>query len=108
VHRPLRLDGKLGRSRGQVNALGSLIYLQDSSSKQQFLVDTGAAVSVLPHNFSLLPSGPLLSGADGKPISAWGTVSKKLNFGLHTFVVSFIRFQTYSGYGFFVILLPGL
>jgi hypothetical protein len=31
-----------------------------------------------------------LSGADGKPISAWGKVTKKLNFGLHTFLVSFI------------------
>jgi hypothetical protein len=31
-----------------------------------------------------------LSGADGKPISAWGKVTKKLNFGLHTFMVSFI------------------
>jgi len=31
-----------------------------------------------------------LSGADGKPISAWGKVTKKLTFGLHTFMVSFI------------------
>jgi cleavage and polyadenylation specificity factor subunit 1 len=31
-----------------------------------------------------------LSSADGKPNSAWGKVTKKLNFGLHTFVVSFI------------------
>jgi hypothetical protein len=31
-----------------------------------------------------------LAGADGKPISAWGKVTKKLNFGLHTFIVSFI------------------
>jgi hypothetical protein len=35
-------------------------------------------------------SGPLLSGADGKPISAWGKVTKKLTFGLHDFIVSFI------------------
>jgi hypothetical protein len=32
----------------------------------------------------------LLAGADGKPFSAWGKVTKKLNFGLHTFIVSFI------------------
>ncbi len=31
-----------------------------------------------------------MSGADGKPNSAWGKVTKKLNFGLHTFVISFI------------------
>ena len=40
------MGGKLGRRRGQLNALGGLIFLQDSVSKQQFLVDTGAAVSV--------------------------------------------------------------
>jgi hypothetical protein len=84
------LGGKLGRRRGQLNALGGLIFLQDSVSKQQFLVDTGAAVSVFPHRSSAATSGPLLAGADGKPISAWGRVTKKLNFGLHTFIVSFI------------------
>jgi hypothetical protein len=86
----LQLDGKLGRRRGQLNALGGLIYLQDSVSNQQFLVDTGAAVSVFPHRSAAATSGPLLTGADGKPISSWGKVTKKLNFGLHTFVVSFI------------------
>jgi hypothetical protein len=84
------LGGKLGRRRGQLNALGGLIFLQDSVSKQQFLVDTGATVSVFPHRSSATTSGPLLAGADGKPISAWGRVTKKLNFGLHTFIVSFI------------------
>ncbi len=61
-----------------------------SVSKQQFLVDTGAAVSVFPHRSTTATSGPLFSGADGKPISAWGKVTKKLTFGLHTFIVSFI------------------
>jgi hypothetical protein len=86
----MRLDGKLGRRRGQLNPLGSLIFLQDSVSNQQFLVDTGATVSVFPHRSSAASSCPLLSGAEGKPISAWGKVTKKLNFGLHTFIVSFI------------------
>jgi hypothetical protein len=86
----LWLGGKLGRRREQLNALGGLIFLQDLVSKQQFLVDTGAAVSVFPHRSSAATSGPLLAGADGKPISAWGKVTKKLNFGLHTFIVSFI------------------
>ncbi len=81
------MGGKLGRRRGQLNALGGLIFLQDSVSKQQFLVDTGAAVSVFPPRSSAATSGPLLAGADGKPISAWGKVT---NFGLHTFIVSFI------------------
>jgi hypothetical protein len=86
----MQLLGKLGRRRGQLNALGGLIFLQDSISKKQFLVDTGAAVSVFPHRSSAATSGPMLAGADGKPISAWGRVTKTLNFGLHTFIVSFI------------------
>jgi hypothetical protein len=86
----LQVCGKLDRRRGQLNALGSLIFLQDSVSKQQFLVDTGAAVSVFPHRSTTATSGLLLSGADGKPISAWGKVTKKLTFGLYTFIVSFI------------------
>ena len=86
----MQLLGKLGHRRGQLNALGGLIFLQDSISKKQFLVDTGAAVSVFPHRSSAATSGPMLAGADGKPISAWGRVTKTLNFGLHTFIVSFI------------------
>ena len=60
----VQVCGKLGRRRGQLNALGGLIFLQDSVSKQQFLVDTGAAVSVFPHRSSAATSGPLLAGAD--------------------------------------------
>ncbi len=45
---------------------------------------------MFPHRSSAASSGPSLTGADGKPISAWGKVTKKLNFGLHTFIVSFI------------------
>ncbi len=75
----LFLDGKLGRRRGQVNALGGLVYLQDDKSKQKFLVDTGAAVSVLPHKQSSTPTGPVLAGADGKTIPSWGSVTRSLS-----------------------------
>ncbi len=86
----LFLDGKLGRRREQVNALGGLVYLQDTESKQKFLVDTGAAVSVLPHTSRAPSSGTSLTGADGKSIPSWGTVKKILTFGLRTFLCSFI------------------
>ncbi len=65
------LDGKLGRRCGQINALGGLVYLQDDKSKQKFLVDTGATVSVLPHKETAVPSGPALAGADGKTIPSY-------------------------------------
>jgi hypothetical protein len=86
----LFLDGKLGRRREQINALGGLVYLQDTDSKQKFLVDTGASVSVLPHTSRAPSSGTPLIGADGKSIPSWGTVKKTLTFGLHTFLCSFI------------------
>ena len=86
----LFLDGKLGRRRGQVNALGGLVYLQDDKSKQKFLVDTGAAVSVLPHKQSSTPTGPVLAGADGKTIPSWGSVTRSLSFGMRTFLCTFI------------------
>ncbi len=54
------------------------------------MVDTGAAVSVFPHRSSAAPSGPPLTGADGRSIPSWGTVKKTLSFGLRTFICSFI------------------
>jgi hypothetical protein len=84
------LDGKLDRRRGQVNALGGLVFLQDDKSKQNFLVDTGAAVSVLPHTEPAAPTGPPLAGADGKSIPSWGSVTRTLSFGLRTFLCTFI------------------
>jgi hypothetical protein len=54
------------------------------------LVDTGAAVSVFPHRSSAAPSGPPLTGVDGRSILSWGSVKKTLNFGLYTFICSFI------------------
>ena len=44
----LLLPGKLGNRRG-VNSLGGLTYLTDSLSNTRFLVDTGAALSVIPY-----------------------------------------------------------
>jgi hypothetical protein len=63
----LLLGGKLGEHREQVNALGSLVYLQDAPTTQKFLVETGEAESVLPHTSCAPSSGTPLSGADGKP-----------------------------------------
>ncbi len=60
------------------------------NSKQKFLVDTGAAVSVLPHSESAAPSGPPLTGADGKTIPSWGSVTRTLSFGMRTFFCTFI------------------
>jgi hypothetical protein len=72
----VHLVKKLGRRRGQLNALGGLVYLPVSKSNTRYLVDTGAAVSVLPHSSPSPSSGQPLTGADGKPIASWGTVMR--------------------------------
>ena len=66
-----------------------MIFLQDDDSKQQFMVDTGAVCSVLPHRWNAQPPGPQLSGADGRSIPTWGTIRRRLSFGLRTFFVTF-------------------
>ncbi len=72
-----------------------MIFLQDDESKQQFMVDTGAICSVLPHCSKTQPTGPQLSGANGKAIPCWGSVRCRLTFRLHTFFVTFLLAAVY-------------
>jgi hypothetical protein len=66
------MAGKRHR-RGQLNAVvpGLLLRITDEISKRRFLVDTGAAFSVLPH------SGPPISAADLPKLRAAGGQSIK-------------------------------
>jgi len=77
----LHTPGKLGNRRG-VNSLGGLTFLTDSLSNTRFLVDTGAAVSVLPYTGSrsctATPDGPFLAGADRASIKSWGKIYKSV------------------------------
>jgi hypothetical protein len=72
-----------------------MIFLQDDKSKQQFMVDTGAVCSVLPHCSKSQLAGPQLSDADGRAIPTWGTISCCLSFGLCTFFVTFFLTAVY-------------
>ena len=67
------MAGKLG-VRGLVNAVapGQLMHVTDQLTNRRFLVDTGAAFSILPHHSSVQPSGPHLIGPNGVPIACWG------------------------------------
>jgi hypothetical protein len=67
-----------------------MVFLQDDESKQQFLVDTDASSSVLPHSSKSTPAGPSISGADEKDIPCWGRLCRRLTFGLCTFFVTFL------------------
>ena len=90
----LYLDGKRpGRRRPQLNSTtggGRLMYLQDRASGMDFLVDTGASHSLLPHSSTDRPSGPTLHGADGQQIPTWGTRKIPLQFGLDRFDFDFV------------------
>jgi hypothetical protein len=91
----LHTPGKLGSRRG-VNSFGGLTYLTDSLSNTRFLVDTGAAVSVLSYKGSssctATQDGQSLAGADGASIKSWGKIYKSVCFGGRLFTdVPFIQ-----------------
>ena len=69
---------------------GNLLFLHDSVSGQKFLVDTGAALSIIPFRSANQPSGPELLGADGREIPAWGSRELKVIFGGHPFCFWFV------------------
>jgi hypothetical protein len=68
-----------------------LLFLEDQISKLSFLVDTGATLSIVPHNSNASPSGPILNGANGKPIPTWGYISKTVQFQGRSFQHSFLQ-----------------
>jgi hypothetical protein len=89
----MRLAGKRIRSRwlGQLNAVGSLIFLLEEDSGKSYLVDTGAAVSVVPFGRRPSAAKAYLTGPDSTVIPAWGTVTLTLRFGGRQLSGSFVR-----------------
>lgn len=77
-----------------------LFFVTDSNSGKQFLVDTGAEVSVLPFNKQgppLPPSSIYLEAANHSRVKTYGTRSVNLNLGLHRkfqwkFIVADVKF----------------
>ena len=67
-----------------------LIFLKDQISGKDFLVDTGASLSILPHKSTDPPSGPRLSGANGLPIPAWGFSQRTVEFGGKMYTFKFL------------------
>jgi hypothetical protein len=82
--------------RLELNTFGSgMILLTDDESKQQFMEDTSAICSVLPHQSQAKPTSPPLSGTNGKDIPCWGHIRRRLTFGLRTFFVTFLLAAIY-------------
>ena len=71
-----------------------LIFLRDERSCLNFLVDTGAACSVLPHVSRSKPTGPLLAAANGATIPCWGSCRRRLIFLGQAFDHSFLLAAT--------------
>ncbi len=69
---------------------GALFYLTDAISNKRFLVDTGAACSILPHHSSQPPANLKLVAADGRKIPTWGKKVCKVNFNKTDYSYTFV------------------
>ena len=89
---PLRVAGKLERP-GRLNAVaaGLLIHVTDQLSSRRFLIDTGAAFSIIPYSSASPTSGPQLSGPSGKQIRCWGETAVDLQLSGQSFSWKFLR-----------------
>jgi transposase InsO family protein len=65
--------------------------LAEEDSGKTFLVDTGAAVSVVPFSGKKSAATAYLTGPDSSVIPAWGTVQLCLRFGGQQFAGDFIQ-----------------
>ncbi len=81
-----------------------LIFPTDEMTNDKNLVDTGATLSIVPHNYNSKPSGPLLRGANGLPMPSWGFITKAGRFQSKLFTTNFFASwsgRIHSGYSFF-------
>jgi hypothetical protein len=67
----------------------NLIFLKDSKNNFNFLVDSGASISILPHSSSAPPTGPHLVGANGDVVPVWGRRRQTVTFANQDFEFDF-------------------
>jgi len=80
------------RGRGRINAVapGKLIQLEDQLSQRRFLVDSGAAYSLLPFQSAAKATGPVLVAANNEEIPCWGERSVEVMFHGRRFTWQFL------------------
>jgi hypothetical protein len=66
----------------------NLIFLKDSKNNFNFLVDSGASISILPHSSPAPPTGPHLVSANGDIVPVWGR-RQTVTFASQDFVFDF-------------------
>ena len=69
----------------------NLLFLLDTTNNFNFLVDSGASLSIVPHQSEAAPTGPHLIGANGAAIPAWGFKKFNVTFGGKDFSFNFLQ-----------------
>ena len=102
------MDGKRPSRRPPqlISAVGtsSLLHIPDTHRNVEYLVDSGAQVSVFPYTSSSAPQSHL-TAANGRCIPAWGCINLPVvldgrSYGLHRFVRAAVE-QPIIGADFF-------
>ena len=91
MHQTLQLVRKL-EPPGRLNAVapGFLVYVHDQLTGRRFLVNTGAAFSILPHQAVEPATGQGLVRPNGSAIGCWGEYPVKLQLAGHLFTWKFL------------------
>ena len=92
----MQLGGKLGgpallaQCAGALPTAAPLLFVRDTKTNHQFLIDTGAQVSVLPRRclpkkstLTPAPAGQQLVAANGSPITVYGTCLLDVTLSRH-------------------------
>ena len=77
-------------SLGQITSSSRLLYVHDDLSGLDFLVDTGATVSLFPHHSPHPPKPSQFCTVDGSPLHTWGRRRFSILLGGRTFLWNFL------------------
>jgi predicted aspartyl protease len=68
-----------------------LCFIWDEKSGQDFLVDTGAAISLLPFQSAAAVTGPQLQAVNKQAIKTWNFVNTAVKFNGWEYIFAFLR-----------------
>jgi hypothetical protein len=73
------------------SAQSKLCFVRDRLSGNDFLVDTSATLSLLPHQSVAAATGPKLQSVKGQPIKTWNFVNTRVEFNGWERKFAFVR-----------------
>jgi hypothetical protein len=68
-----------------------LCFIRDEKSRKDFLVDTGAAISLLPFQSAAGATGPQLQAVNKQAIKTWNFVNTAVKFNSWEYTFAFLR-----------------